>query len=97
MTKYKETSLYKVKMDKLYVVIENGDPYPVIYKTYAAAVAAVKEKHKEEVEADIKWLAEGWGHSVNLFDTAENDKGEMHLYVEKGIHISIYRLPVEVG
>jgi len=97
VTKYKETSLCKVKMDQLYVVVENGDPYPVIYKTYAAAVAAVKEKHKEEVEADLKWLAEGWGHSVNVFDTAENDKGEMYLYVEKGINIYIYRLPVEVG
>ena len=81
-------------MDPVYVVVENGEPYPVVYKTYAAAMAAVREKHKEEIEADLKWLAENWGHSVNVLDTAENEKGEMYLYIEKGISIYIYRLPV---
>jgi hypothetical protein len=78
----------------VYVVVENGDPYPVVYKTYAAAVAAVREKHKEDLEAELKWLAENWGHSVNVLDVAENEKGKMYLYVEKGIHIYVYRLPV---
>ena len=39
------------KMEYVYVVIENGEAYLQGYRTYKAAVAAVKEKHKEYLEA----------------------------------------------
>ena len=36
----------------IYVVIENGDPYPVAYMNYTAAVDAVKLKHKAVYELE---------------------------------------------
>ena len=38
---------------EFYIVVENGEAYPEAYKTYAAAVAAVKENHKETLEDQI--------------------------------------------
>ena len=40
----------------VYVVIENGDPYPFAYMNYTAAVDAVKLKHKEAIEEELDEL-----------------------------------------
>ena len=72
----------------IYVVIENGDPYGVAYTTYAAAVAAVKLKHKEAIEEELRWPG------CNEVDVPEEASGLSRLYIEKGIHIEIHRLPV---
>lgn len=78
----------------VYIVIENGDPYLVAYTTYAAAVAAVKLKHREAIEEELRWIEENSQPGCNEVDVPENASGLSRLYIEKGIHIEIHRLPV---
>ena len=40
-----------MSMNAVYVVVENSQPYKVAYASFESA--AVKEKHKEEVEAQM--------------------------------------------
>lgn len=80
-------------MDFVYVVIENGDPYPVAYKRYNEAVAAVKRKHKETLEEDLKYA--DYGESIHEVDVSESKEGYSKLYIEKGIHIEIHKLPIQ--
>jgi hypothetical protein len=80
-------------MDFIYVVIENGDPYPVAYKTYDQAVESVKAKHKETLDEDLKY-SEEYGESCHEVDVPEAKKGPSHLYIEKGIYIEIHKLPI---
>jgi hypothetical protein len=79
-------------MDSIYIVIENGDPYPTAYTTYQSAIAAVQEKYNEIVVNQIK-EAKG-GEIASNIDDPENKSGKTYLYVEKGIHIYIYKLPL---
>lgn len=81
-------------MDLIYIVVENGDPYPAAYKTYSQAVDAVKAKHKETLDEDLQYTNEYGIHSVNVIDVPENKEGIMYLYIEKGISIYIYKLPI---
>lgn len=82
-------------MGIIYVVIENGDPYPVAYTTYDQAVMAVKLKHKEYLEKEKQWEDEnGVEYSINEVDVPEEKEGPSYLYIEKEIHIEIHRLPV---
>jgi hypothetical protein len=82
----------KVPMAVVYVVVENGVPYPVAYASFESAVAVVKEKHKEDLEEQIR-EANG-GPICSDLDVPENTlTGHTYLYVEKEIHIRIYRLP----
>ena len=76
----------------IYVVIENGDPYPLAYMNYTAAVDAVKLKHKEAIEEELK-ENEGFP-GCNEVDVPEAAQGPSRLYIEKGIHIEIHKLPV---
>jgi hypothetical protein len=77
-----------------YVVIENGDPYPFLYRTYNEAVNAVKRKHKDTLDEDVKY-AEEFGESIHEVDVVESKVGYTKLYIEKGIHIEIHKLPVD--
>ena len=79
-------------MDSIYVVIENGDPYPTSYISYASAIAAVQEKYNEIVADQIK-EAQGEAIASNI-DSPEDEGGKTYLYVEKGTHIYIYKLPL---
>ena len=80
-------------MAAVYIVVENGEPYKVAYATFESATAAVKEKHKEEVEAQLR-EADGGPICTDL-DVPENKvTGKTYLYVEKEIHIYIHKLPV---
>ena len=77
-------------MPTVYVIVENGNVYPLVYTTYESAVAAVKERHAEEIEED-----EDTEDKCCDLDVEENtETGETHLYIEKGINILIHRLPV---
>jgi len=79
-------------MAVVYVVVENGVPYPVAYASFESAVAVVKEKHKETLEEQMR-EADG-GSICSDVDVPENKlTGHTYLYVEKEIHIRIYRLP----
>jgi hypothetical protein len=80
------------KMVAVYIVVENGVPYPVAYPSFESAVAVAKEKHKETLEEQIR-EADG-GSMCSDVDVPENTlTGHTYLYVEKEIHIRIYRLP----
>lgn len=81
-------------MQPIYVVVENGEPYPTAYKTYKEAVAAVKEKHSERLEEMIKELTQFDLVEEMLADmnVPENtDSWKTYLYIEKGTHIHICR------
>lgn len=76
----------------IYIVIENGDPYPDAYKSYKEAVDAVKTKHKEAIDEELEWLKKNPGdHGCNEIDVPEAKEGHSHLYIEKGIHIEIHK------
>lgn len=76
----------------MYVVIENGVPYPHLYSSYASAAAAAQEKYKEVIEEQIK---ESDGYPIcSEIDVPEDTSGTTYLYVEKGIHIYIYKLEI---
>ena len=80
-------------MSSVYIVVENGEPYKLAYTSFDSAAAAVKEKHKEEVEAQLREL--GGGPICSDLDAPENKvTGKTYLYVEKEIHIYIHKLPV---
>jgi hypothetical protein len=72
-------------MEFVYVVVECGTPYSRAFPTYYAAVDAIKENHAE-VLAD-----ESVEHEVHNVPEGEN---YTYLYIEKGIHIYVYKLPV---
>jgi len=74
----------------VYVVIENGDAYPCAYTTYDKAAEAVRAKYKQVIDDDTDGI-----YSVNDLFTPESPTGISKMYVEKGIHIEIHRLPVE--
>ena len=80
-------------MSFVYIVIENGEPYPHAYETYVLSQAAVKAKWDEEV----KRQEDECGETCCEIDLPENPSGTTYLYVEKGIHIYVYRLPCAVN
>jgi hypothetical protein len=67
-----------------YVVIENGDPYDILFTSYEQAVATVKIRHREEI----------YEESACEVNVEENPSGKTYLYVEKGIHIYVHRFKV---
>ena len=80
-------------MNAIYVVIENGVPYNVVYQTFESAVAVVKAKHKETVDEQIR--EENGDPICSELDIPENTiTGKTELYVEKEIFITIYKLPI---
>lgn len=84
-------------MESVYIIIENGESYPNAYTTYLGAVSAVKEKHKEYLEEQINSLesladVENMLLDINVPENVES--GKSYLYIEKGIHILIYKLPI---
>ena len=86
-------------MQHYYVAVEYGDefrgPYPTLYTTYEQAAAAVKAKHKEELDRQTE---EAQGHpTASEVDVPESPSGKTDLYVEKGIFIEIYKLPIKTA
>lgn len=75
----------------VYVIIENGDPYREVYETFESAVAVVKARHKETIEEQVRDL--GDDICSDLDAPEDTVTGKTYLYVEKGIHIYIYKLP----
>ena len=78
-------------MDFVYVVIE-PEVNPVAFATFADAKASIIENYREELEFQEQ-EAEGWPIASDV-DVAESPSGVTYLYIEKGIHIYIYRLPI---
>jgi hypothetical protein len=76
----------------IYVVVENGDPYLKVFRTYSEAISAVKEKHAVALEEDFFLSKELSCPVINTVDSQEKEDGKTYLYIEKGIHIYVYRL-----
>ena len=53
----------------VYVIIENGEPYSLVYQTFESAVAVVKAKHKETIDEQVR-EADGYDICSDL-DTVE--------------------------
>jgi len=82
----------------IYTVVENGEQYLTAYTRYEDAVQAVKIKHKEILAEAEEWshLPENKGlKTCNEIDVPEAKNGPSILYIEKGIHIEIHKIPVE--
>jgi hypothetical protein len=79
---------------QFYIVIENGEAYPEAYKTYAAAVAAVKEKHREHIEDHIKQCSLEDIESILADINVPEAGNKTDLYIEKGINIIIHKFLV---
>ncbi len=82
-------------MQPIYIIIENGIPYPNAYTSYKSAVNVVKEKHKEYLREQIRELddfdmIENVLSNINVDEDIET--GISKLYIEKGINIEIYKL-----
>ncbi len=92
--KYLIAYLYGPEMNAFYVVIENGEPYPVAYESFESAVAVVKAKHKETIDEQLKEANGEYDICSRLDDPEDKITGKTELYVEKGIYINIYKLPV---
>ena len=81
-------------METVYTVVENGDAYPFAFTTYKQAVNEVKRKHKETLDEDERSNEKERMQSCNEIDVPEAKERITRLYIEKGIHIEIHRLPV---
>ena len=84
-------------MEYIYIIVENGEPYLTTFNNYKSAVKAVKQKHKEYLQEQIKELydldsIESVLADVNVPENTE--KNITHLYIEKEIYIKIYKLPI---
>jgi hypothetical protein len=82
-------------MEPIYIIVENGVPYPFAYKTYADCIWAVKSKHFQYLEEQIKDLyhldfIETLLADINVPENTETNITK--LYIEKGIHIMIHKL-----
>ena len=78
-------------MSAMYIIIENAVPYPTIYTLFISAIAAVKEKYKYRIAKEIR-EADG-GPICSEIDVPENTTTRCTcLYIEKDIHIYIYKL-----
>ena len=82
-------------MSSVYVVIENGEPYENVFTSYGSAAEAVKQKHLEEIADQIR-EADGYPICSEIDLPEDVITGKTYLYVEKGIHIYIYKLPIAV-
>ena len=80
-------------MSSVYVVIENGEPYENVYTSLTSAAAAVKEKYAEEIAEQIK-VSNDYPICSEIDVPEDVLTGKTYLYVEKGIHIYIYKLPI---
>ena len=74
----------------VYIVVENGIPYLMAFKSFASATAAVDAKYRETIEDQEK---EADGEPIcSDINMPEHVSGITYLYIEKGINIIIYKL-----
>lgn len=73
-------------MEFIYIVVENTEAYPEAYATYSLVMEAVKKRHKTYLESGIM--------VDSVFDVEESASGFTRLYIEEGVYINIYKLPV---
>lgn len=81
-------------MEFVYVVVENGEAYPSAYTAYESAVKAVNVTHQDELNRQIDEIPDCQDEILSRVNPEEDPSGKTFLYIEKGIYIYIYRLPV---
>lgn len=84
-------------MATVYVVIENGELYQILYKTYEAARSAVTTKYVVELTLerdDVEEMDDPSYGMVSVVDIDEDETGTTQLYIEKGVNIIIQRYNV---
>ena len=78
----------------VYVVVENGELYQILYRTYEAARSAVTTKYIVELTLerdDVEEMDDPSYSMVSVVDIDEDETGTTQLYIEKGINIIIQR------
>ena len=81
----------------VYVVVENGELYQILYRTYEAARSAVTTKYIVELTLerdDVEEMDDPSYSMVSVVDIDEDETGTTQLYIEKGINIIIQRYNV---
>ena len=83
-------------MAKVYVVVENGELYPVIYSSYESARKAVTTKYAAELRAEWEEVKEMNDPDFQMASVIvdESETGRTELYIEKGINIVVQRYTV---
>lgn len=81
-------------MATVYVVVENGELYPILYKTYESAREAVTTKYADKLSAERAEVEDPSYGMVSSVDVDENETGTTRLYIERGINIIIQRYAV---
>ena len=81
-------------MNHVYVIIENGVPYPNAYICFEKAILAVKAVHAEEINRQLEEANGDYPICSDLDVPEDTAKGITYLYVEKGINIEVHKLPV---
>jgi hypothetical protein len=80
-------------MSNIYVVVENGELYPVIYSSYESARKAVTTKYAAQLREEWEEVKEMNDPDYKMVSSIvdESETGRTYLYIEKGIHIIIQR------
>lgn len=83
-------------MSNVYVVVENGELYPVIYRTYGSAREAVTTKYADKLREEWEEVKEMNDPDFQMASSIvdESDTGTTYLYIERGIHVIIRRYNV---
>ena len=83
-------------MSKVYVVVENGELYPVIYSIYVSARKAVTTKYAAQLREEWEEVKEMNDPDFQMASVIvdESDTGRTELYIEKGINIVVQRYNV---
>jgi hypothetical protein len=81
----------------IYIIQENGEPYPVAYSSYMQALHAVKRKHRQFIEERIQDLGslesiENFLSNINVLESVQ--LGKTRPYIDKGLDIVISRLGI---
>jgi len=76
----------------VYAIVENGKLYPNAFTNYKDALDEVKKKYEdwndnEDNEVDVE-------EGTKLGNKKNGDPNITELYIEKGIHIFIHKLPL---
>lgn len=86
-------------MSKVYVVVENGELYPVLYSSYESARKAVTTKYAAELREEWEEVKEMNDPDYQMASVIvdESMTGTTELYIEKGINIIVqrYNIPNE--
>ena len=83
-------------MSNVYVVVENGELYTVIYSSYESARKAVTTKYAAKLREEWEEVKEMNDPDFKMVSSIvdESDTGTTYLYIERGIHIIIQRYNV---